>query len=95
MERRKSKWSTLIDVVSIEGNEPDIFVNVDIPNWNGENAEIPLDVFPKKLRDKIKPMSALLAEVNIAAQTSDQLNPRKIQLLPDYFSANIADYEID
>ena len=69
---KKELYRTLIRVKSIDKEQN--IVNVVLPGWSTrEEVQIPLDSIPASIRSLLKPVFRFHAQVNIGADTKDQL----------------------
>ncbi len=90
--RFRKSYNTLVRIDSFHNEDGKDLVDAIIPGWDYETVvRFPQSIIPKELHEHLSIGTRLFADVNIGAETNDQIYLKNFELAPDPRGIDIND----
>jgi len=90
--KMRKPYNTLVRVDSFHSQDGKDVIDAIIPSWNYDAAvRFPKSIIPEELHQRLEVGTRLFADVNIGAETNDQIYLKNFELAPDPRGIDIND----
>jgi hypothetical protein len=80
----RKPYRTIVRIINIDEESHELVLDAFVPGWNPHKAvRFPASLVPEDIREALKPNVRLFAQVNIGAETSDDLYFKNFELAPE------------
>jgi hypothetical protein len=88
----RKPYNTLVEIESMSNEDGESVIDVIIPSWDCDTAiRFPTAIIPESLHKSLEKDTLLFADVNIGAETYDQIYLKNFELAPDPRGIDIND----